>query len=95
MVMPFGLSNALSTFVRVMTQLFRSFISKFVVVYSDDILIYSRTQKQHMDHLRQVLRIIQAEKFYANPKKCIFCIDRVSFLELWFHAREFLQTMRR
>jgi len=65
-----------------MTQQFRPFIDKFVVVYFDDILIYSRTQEQYMDHLRQVLRTLQTEKFYANPKKCAFCTSRVIFL--WF-----------
>jgi len=53
-----------------MTQLFRLFIENFVVVYFDDILIYNQTQEQHMDHLRQVIRTLQAENFYTNPKKC-------------------------
>jgi len=62
-----------------MTQLFQLFIGKFIVVYIDDILIYSQNQEQHMDHLRQVLRTLQAEKFYANPKYA-FCTDMVIFL---------------
>jgi len=61
-----------------MTQLFRPFIGEFIVVYFDDILIYNRTQKQHVGHLKQVLRTLQIKKFYANPKKYAFC--RVVFL---------------
>ena len=78
--MSFGLSNAPSTFMRIMTLLFRLFINKFVVVYFDDMMIYSRTLEQHMDHLRQVLRTLQTEKFYVNSKKCALCTDRVIFL---------------
>ena len=78
--MLFGLSNAPSTFKIVMTQLFLSFINNFVVIYVDDILIYSRIQEQHIGHLRQVLRTLQTEKFYTNLKKCAFCTNRVVFV---------------
>ena len=78
--MPFGLTNAPSTFMRMTDDILRPFTNSFVVVYLDDILIYSRTWAEHLQHIHQVLSTLRQHKLYANLEKCSFGMERVQYL---------------
>jgi len=80
MVMPFGLSNAPSTFMRLMNHVLRKYIGLFVVVYFDDILVYSKTFDDHMKHIRVVFETLRDSKLYGKLTKCYFCKESVVFL---------------
>ncbi|GKA65587.1 putative nucleotidyltransferase, ribonuclease H [Tanacetum coccineum] len=80
LVMPFGLTNVPSTFCTLMNKLFYSFLDKFVVVYLDDIVVYSHTLEKHVLHLKQVFQVIRDNELYVKLEKCSFVQDEVEFL---------------
>jgi hypothetical protein len=80
LVIPMGLSQAPSTFMRVMHYVLRKLIGICVVVYFDDILVFSQSLEDHAIHLREVLQILRNERLYANMEKCTFVVDKLVFL---------------
>ena len=79
-VMSFGLTNAPAYFMYLMNKVFMEFLDKFVVVFIDDILIFSKTEEEHAEHIRMVLQKLREHKLYAKRSKCEFWLKEVSFL---------------
>ncbi|KAA0054781.1 ty3-gypsy retrotransposon protein [Cucumis melo var. makuwa] len=79
-VMSFGLTNAPAVFMDLMNRVFREFLDTFMVVFIDDILIYSKTEAEHEEHLRMVLQTLRDNKLYAKFSKCEFWLKKMSFL---------------
>lgn len=80
LVMSFRLSNSPSTFVKLMNEILRSFVDRFVVLYFDDILVYSKNEEEHVSHLKYVFEALRNQKLYAKMEKCQFFSTSIVFL---------------
>ena len=80
LVMPFGLMNAPTAFMDLMNQVFRPFLDQFVIVFIDYVLVYSRSEEEHEQHLRTVLKTLREHRLFAKFNKCEFWLERVQFL---------------
>nr|GEZ05240.1 putative reverse transcriptase domain-containing protein [Tanacetum cinerariifolium] len=79
-VIPFGLTNALAVFMDLMNRVCKPYLDKFMIVFIDDILIYSNTKQEHQEHLKLILELLKKEELYAKFSKCRFWIRKVLFL---------------
>ena len=80
LMMPFGLTNTLTMFYTLMNKIFHPYLDKFMMVYLDDIVIYSNTLKEHVEHLSKVFKILKQNELYVKKEKCSFAKEEVSFL---------------
>lgn len=77
--MPFGLIGVPNTFMRLMTEVLKPFLGEFIIVYLDDIVVYSRSLELHTQHLRKLFEGLRKHQLYGNLEKCAFLMTEVSF----------------
>ena len=80
LVLPFGLTNAPAAFMNLMNRVFHKYLDRFIIVFSDGILIFSKSMEEHEEHLRIVFQILREKKLYARFRKCKFWLNQVVFL---------------
>ena len=80
LVMPFGLTNAPAAFMDLMNRVFKPYLDKFIIVFIDDILVYSKSKEEHVQHLKITLQTLRENQLYAKFSKCDFWMTKVHFL---------------
>ena len=89
LVMSFGLTNASATFINLMNRMFKLFLNRFVIVFIEYILVYSKRKEKYKENLRCMLRVLREKKLYAKLKEYEFSLKNVAFLSLWYQRMVF------
>ena len=80
LVMPFGLTNAPATMQKIINKILQSYLDRFVIIYMDDILVYSNTKENHVKHVKMILSALKQKNFKIKTKKCKFHVQEIKFL---------------
>ena len=103
-IMSFGLTNAPMTFNRLMQDIFKPYLDDFVLVFFDEILVYSKSMEEHEGHVRKVLQLLRENKLYAKKSKCTFCTSQIEYLgfivseeeiDLLYQRKKYQLTLQR